>query len=83
MLKVTFEIVPHGQETHPDRRVIGTMVIGQLEVDDNNVGTYSSQLLVDHDPKVKNTQVTIDDHWRPDGAFDLVRRCLEEHMGCG
>jgi len=81
MLRVTFEIVPQGQEDHPNKRTIGTMVIALQSVNEMNIGTYTSQLV--SDVPVPADVVKIDNHWRHDGAYDLVRRCLEEHLGCG
>lgn len=79
MLRVTYEIVPFGQEDHPNRRVIGVQKIG-LQDNVEGVGHYVSAL---HDdsrmpPAVKVVQVTND---RATGAWELVRKTLEKHCG--
>jgi len=79
MLRVTFEIVPHGEEDKC--REIGKMIVALQSVDNMNIGTYISQLVAD--APVATEVVKINDHWRHNGAYDLVRRCLEEHLKCG
>ena len=73
MLRVTFEIVPHGEEDKC--REIGKMIVALQSVDNMNIGTYISQLVAD--APVATEVVKIND------PYDLVRRCLEEHLKCG
>lgn len=79
MLRVTFEIVPFGEEDHPNKRDIGQLEIG-LQGVKGVMGEYVSQMSTDgkHDPE--NKVVFIERHDRTKGAFELVRRCLESHL---
>lgn len=77
MLKVTFEIVPHGDHKH--RCEIGSLEI-VLDAICNNIGTYTSTMYTDgqHEPKART--IHIDNHHRANGAFILIQRCLECHL---
>lgn len=79
MLKVTFEIIPHGDPDHRRRREIGSLEIG-LDAIHNNVGTYTSTMYTDghHNPPAKI--IHIDSYDRAKGAFDLVQQCLACHL---
>jgi len=80
MILASFEIVPHGMEDHPNRHMIGTMAISCESVNENNEGVYTSQLLDDGDVGIKYSVVRVFDHDRTKGAFELIRRCLREHL---
>ncbi len=80
MLKVTFEIIPFGDEKHPRRREIGHLNIG-LQRNVANVGQYISMMATDGHHTPPNEVVQIEGHPRDQGAFELVRRTLEAHLG--
>ena len=79
MLRVTYEIVPFGQEDHPNKRIIAVQKIG-LQDNVDGIGHYVSALHDDaqYPPNNKVVAVTND---RSTGAFELVRKTLEKHCG--
>lgn len=77
MLRVTFEIIPQGD--NEKCREIGILCIG-LNNNDNGVGEYTSVMTTDGHNEPVHGVIDIDDHRRRDGAFELVRRCLEAHL---
>lgn len=79
MLKITFEIIPHGDLNHKHRREIGSLRIG-LDTISNNIGTYTSIMCTDghHEPAAR--VVHIDRYDRDKGAFRLVHHLLGRHL---
>jgi hypothetical protein len=75
MLRVTYEIVPFGIEDHPKRRTIGIQNIGNLS-DCAEDSLYSSLLWTDGGL----CYLDMVEHLRSEGAFELVRKCLENHL---
>ncbi len=81
MLKVTIEIVPYGIEFHERRREIGTVEIGLKAVATGNIGHYESNMETDQrGPEPPRKRITLK-HDRSLGAAELVRRCLNAHLG--
>lgn len=81
MLRVTLEIVPFGDETHPGRREIGHLNISLRYVNrTTNVGQYVSYMTTDGKYEPPNPVVQIFDHKRAQGAFMLVERALKAHL---
>ncbi|MCI0564672.1 MAG: hypothetical protein MN733_39900 [Nitrososphaera sp.] len=78
MLRVVLEIVPFGQEEHPNRRIIGEMRISLQEVVDG-VGDYFSALHSDARHPPVNEVVRVQ-HDRSKGAWPLVSKALDAHM---
>jgi len=77
MLRVTYEIIPFGQETHPNRRVIGVQQIG-LQDNVDGIGKYVSGIEDDKRLPPKNKIVYLEND-RSTGAWELVRKALEKH----
>ena len=77
MLRATIEIVPYGQEDHPNRREIGVMDIGNMDMAEGEC-PYISTLTCDGRQPPKNRTVQLK-HDRRDGAWELIRKCLEKH----
>lgn len=78
MLRVTYEIVPFGQEDHPNRRTIATQEIGNYS-DCAEDSLYKSTLKTDGFP-IPEEAVELR-HLRSAGAFELVQKLLEKHNG--
>jgi len=81
MLRVTFEMIPFGDEEHKNRRVIGALNIGSQSMDpEQGVGNYLSTLITDgHFPPVSEL-VKIEGHERRKGAFELALKVLKAHL---
>lgn len=79
MLKVTFEIIPHGDHTHKRRCEIGSLEIG-LDAISNNIGTYTSTMYTDGHHKPAARVVHIDRYDRSHGAFLLAASLLNHHL---
>ncbi len=78
MLKVTFEIIPFGDETHPRRREVGHLNIS-FQKNVNDVDHYISTIVTDgqHVPPYEHIQIIIRAN---QGPFELVRQCLAAHL---
>lgn len=77
MLRVVFEIVPFGIEDHENRRVIGELRIGLMEVE-RNIGKYVSALHSDAKYPPLHKVVAVEND-RTTGAWPLVQKALEKH----
>lgn len=77
MLKVTVEIIPHGQVDRT--RLIGTLNISLQGVGQGDIGQYSSIMSTDEKSPPPNPAVIID-HQRDQGAFALIQKCLDAHL---
>ena len=79
MLRVTYEIIPFGDEGHQSRRVIAVQEIGNLNMMEDGECPYVSTLKTDGKMEDPTSKVYVD-HPRRAGAFELVRKCLEAHL---
>jgi len=79
MLKVTFEVVPFGDEAHPRRHEVGHLNIS-FQKNVNNVDRYLSTIATDGQQVPPNKHVQIDIGLNQ-GPFELVRQCLAAHFG--
>lgn len=79
MLKVSIEIIPFGNDDHPDRRQIGTLNIGLQSVKGDNIGVYSSIMSTDGKCLAPRLAISIE-HPRNEGAFELVKHAITEHL---
>lgn len=76
MIRVTLEMVPHGDESKT--RQIGALEVWHVSENAEQMANYEGLLLSWHENgPVTETKVSVHKHWRPAGAWQLVMLALQ------